>query len=71
MKSYENDFDIKIIDFGISSFCSRPMLRESVGTLHYAAPELLEGRKYGKMVDNWALGCILYALLAGKLPVSH
>lgn len=47
------------------------MLRESVGTLHYAAPELLEGRKYGKMVDNWALGCILYALLAGKLPVSH
>ena len=43
------------------------------GSLPYAAPELLSpqaGRHHGAnpAQDLWALGCLLYALLAGRLP---
>lgn len=69
LKSPDKFQDIKLIDFGIATFCKGAKLSERIGTLHYAAPEILAAKKYGKKVDVWALGCILYALLTGKLPV--
>lgn len=40
------------------------------GTPEYAAPEMVRGDCYGAAVDWWALGILLYRLLAGELPFS-
>ena len=37
------------------------------GTAHYMAPEMICG-SYGKPVDWWALGIILYEFLLGQFP---
>ncbi|CAD6567911.1 MAG: pkb-activating kinase-like protein [Alectoria sarmentosa] len=39
-----------------------------VGTAEYVSPELLTDKKACKSSDLWALGCIIYQLLAGRPP---
>ncbi len=61
---------VKIGDYGLSKFISatqRSGHTESVGTVYYMAPEVSRGR-YGKEVDQYALGVILYQMLTGRLP---
>jgi serine/threonine protein kinase len=61
---------VKIGDYGLSKFISasqRSGHTESVGTVYYMAPEVSRGR-YGKEVDQYALGVILYEILTGRLP---
>ena len=61
---------VKLGDYGLSKFisCSRRSGQtESVGTVHYMAPEVANGR-YGKEIDIYALGIILYEMLTGRVP---
>jgi serine/threonine protein kinase len=61
---------IKLGDYGLSKFISasqRSGHTESVGTVYYMAPEMSRGR-YGKEVDQYALGVMLYQMLTGRLP---
>ena len=61
---------VKIGDYGLSKFisCSRRSGQtESVGTVHYMAPEIANGR-YGREIDIYALGIILYEMLTGHVP---
>lgn len=38
------------------------------GTLYYRAPEMFNGGGYNEKVDVWAVGVLLYKLVAGKTP---
>ena len=61
---------VKVGDYGLSKFisCSRRSGHtESVGTVHYMAPEVANGR-YGKEIDIYALGVMLYEMLTGRVP---
>ncbi|MEX2170258.1 MAG: serine/threonine-protein kinase [Pirellulales bacterium] len=61
---------VKIGDYGLSKFisCSRRSGQtESVGTVHYMAPEIANGR-YGREIDTYALGVMLYEMLTGSVP---
>ena len=69
--SLENEHGgVKIIDFGLSnSFSPNELLKTFCGTTQYAAPELLNGKKYfGPKVDVWSLGVLLYTLIVGNFP---
>ncbi len=67
---FSDESVVKIGDYGLSKFisCSRRSGQtESVGTVHYMAPEIANGR-YGREIDTYALGVILYEMLVGKVP---
>jgi serine/threonine protein kinase len=67
---FNDDGIIKIGDYGLSKFISssrRSGQTESVGTVHYMAPEVANGR-YGKEIDIYALGVMLYEVLTGRVP---
>ncbi|MFO1064758.1 MAG: serine/threonine-protein kinase [Pirellulales bacterium] len=61
---------VKIGDYGLSKFIScsrRGGQTESVGTFHYMAPEIGKG-EYGKEIDVYALGIMLYEMATGCVP---
>lgn len=67
---------IRILDFGLARRLD-PLATQTVaagggeGTISYMAPERLQGRGPTPSADIYALGVILYELLAGKLPFSE
>ena len=67
---FSDEGRVKIGDYGLSKFisCSRRSGHtESVGTVHYMAPEVANGR-YGKEIDIYALGIMLFEMLTGSVP---
>lgn len=34
----------------------------------FSAPEVIEGSPYGKAIDYWSLGVVLYQFMVGKPP---
>jgi peptidoglycan glycosyltransferase len=61
----------KVTDFGIAKAISGTKLSVTgtlVGTFAYMAPEQWLGQPASFSNDIWAVGCVLYALLSGRLP---
>ena len=69
MASNDDDADLKIVDFGLSKIIGpNESSLDPFGTLSYVAPEVLLQKPYGKEVDLWSLGVIVYLLLSRVLP---
>ncbi len=61
---------VKVGDYGLSKFISgshRTAQTQSVGTVHYMAPEISTGN-YNRQIDIYASGVILYEMLTGRVP---
>lgn len=43
-------------------------LNSSTGTPEYLAPEVLEDNDYGRAVDWWGVGVVMYEMICGRLP---
>jgi len=68
-----NDWFLKIADFGYATLLAgksgNGLLGTFLGTLSYAAPEILNKKAYvGSCADIFSCGVILFVLVTGKLP---
>ncbi|KAJ0692252.1 putative protein kinase CAMK-CDPK family [Helianthus annuus] len=68
LSSKDQNSMLKATDFGLSVFIEEgKVLRDIVGSAYYVAPEVLR-RSYGKEIDIWSAGVMLYILLSGVPP---
>ncbi|EQK99652.1 Protein kinase-like domain protein [Ophiocordyceps sinensis CO18] len=65
----DGEGNIKLIDFGSAAYIRSGPFDVFVGTIDYAAPEVLAGKPYGgKEQDVWALGILLYTIIYKENP---
>jgi hypothetical protein len=62
---------VRLTDFGMARMLDRSGLTDSdvvVGTIKYLSPEACNGQPLDNRADIWALGVVLFELLAGRPP---
>ncbi|CAN8097053.1 unnamed protein product [Discula destructiva] len=65
----DGEGNVKLIDFGSAAYIKSGPFDVFVGTIDYAAPEVLAGKPYnGKEQDVWALGILLYTIIYKENP---
>ncbi|XP_055333343.1 calcium-independent protein kinase C-like [Paramacrobiotus metropolitanus] len=66
----DNEGHVKLADFGM---CKEGIADDNLtstfcGTPDYIAPEILRELQYGASVDWWAMGVLMYEMMAGQPP---
>jgi len=61
---------LKVMDFGVAKVLAAAQATntQSIGTLQYMSPEQIDARPIDGRADLYALGLVLYELLAGEVP---
>lgn len=61
---------VKILDFGAAKVLSlsRRVTRNVFGSIPYLSPECLETGRRDRQTDAWAVGVLLYEMVAGRQP---
>src|SRR5258706_686788 len=62
---------VKILDFGLAKFADALQLTiagTTIGTVAYMSPEQAKGEEADARSDIWALGVVLYEMIAGRAP---
>lgn len=62
---------VQLCDFGVAGTLETKLDKRSTftGTLHWMAPELFDSNlSYGREVDIWAFGCMVYEIATGFPP---
>lgn len=68
-KDEDKSYDLAVIDFGFATLEEEySTLFKMCGTLGYQAPEIIEGKDYGKKVDMFAVGVVVYQMITGIPP---
>ncbi|OJD18096.1 AGC/RSK protein kinase [Emergomyces pasteurianus Ep9510] len=64
------DGHLLLTDFGLSKVAvdGQDRCNSSLGTVEYMAPEVVQGKPYGKACDWWSLGALGFDLLTGSPP---
>ena len=61
---------LKMIDFGTAKVLT-DYTSTIIGTQHYIAPEILQGRGYSLSCDFWSIGICMYEIFYGKYPFGN
>ena len=61
---------IKLIDFGTAKILT-DYTNTVIGTPHYIAPEILQGKGYSLSVDFWSVGICMYEIFYGVYPFGN
>ena len=67
---FREDDAVKVGDYGLSKFIStsrRSGQTQSVGTVHYMAPEISTGN-YGRGIDVYSIAVMAFEMLTGTMP---
>ena len=62
------DFRVKVADFGLSRECLQPGAMTRVGSVQWAAPEVLLGQSYSHKCDLWSFGVVCWEVLTACVP---
>ncbi|KAJ3693871.1 hypothetical protein LUZ60_009351 [Juncus effusus] len=68
----EGQENVKIADFGISceeAYCD--VMEEDPGTYRWMAPEMIRHERYGRKVDVYSFGLLLWEMVSGRIPYQE
>ncbi|CAN6327588.1 unnamed protein product [Urochloa humidicola] len=66
---FDGEFCAKVVDFGVAceeAYCN--LSGDDPGTYRWMAPEMYKHKPYGRKVDVYSFGILLWELVTGSLP---